>query len=596
MKQSLGKFNPKVSQMLVGVATGLLLAGVACGAAATATPQPTNTPSPPLAQVATPAPTARPVAAPTATAAPTPAPVPAPAVSQGKVTVMIGSFANERFDRIFNSGGNDYARLIHAFLLDSDVQDGRRLFIPGIATEWRISGDGLTWTLTIRKGVKFHDGTEVTTEDALWTLQHFMGPQAIDYMTAAGSDTRTLSIIMDRIEQTGPDRVSVTTKAPVLDFPQSASEAGPAWAGVVLPKRATLHNLEEEAAYDRNPIGAGMMRLVKHVPADSMTFERFADYYYQPKNGLATDKRVNFTLLDLRLVPEEATRVAALRGGDGDIAPVSLASRKQVEAGGGRLVFGQEGVYLFAAQLGCWKPQFPCHDKRVRQALAYTIDTKVMQNQLYGGPDVFQVKGWAGVTPSTIGYSPELDPFPFDPVKARQRLAEAGYPGGKGFGKLVINTWVSVATPLMPESAQLAADNWRRELGLDVEVKVGDEAAVKKAYSLTEDFHGQIVWRDNEARINASGLLRSSWGTPTVPNRAHDDPELFALTAKALAVLDPVESEKVLNSTYRRMRDEAYFITPGYLNIPWGVGPRIRTWQPYPLALYSSAFHTITLK
>ena len=259
-------------------------------------------------------------------------------------------------------------------------------------------------------------------------------------------------------------------------------------------------------------------------------------------------------------------------------------------------MFGQEGVYLFARQMGCWKPQLPCSDRRVRQALAYAMDSKIMRDQLYGGPTVFQAKGWSGVTPSTIGYSPELDPFPFDPVKARQLLAEAGYPGGRGFGKLIINTWASVATPLMPESAQLAAEFWKRELGLDVEVKVGDEAALKKAQSLTEELYGQILWRDNETRLDAVGSLRNTWGTPEIPSRAHNDPELFAMAQKASAVFDPVEREKVLNSTYRRMRDEAYFITPGYLNIPWGVSSRVQTWEPHPLALYSSALHTITLK
>jgi peptide/nickel transport system substrate-binding protein len=480
-------------------------------------------------------------------------------------------------------------------VLSSDVKDGRRVIIPGIASEWEISSDGLTWTLTIRKGVKFHDGTEVTAEDVVWSLQHVMGPQAKDYATS-GSDSTSMSRIMDRIERTGPDQVGVTTKIPAFDFPLNAYEAGPGWAGVVLPKRATLHDLQEEEAYERNPISAGMMRLVKHVTADSMTFERFEDYYHQPENGFPTDKRVKFTVLDLRLVPEEATRVAALRAGDADIGPVSLASRQQVEAGGGRLVFGQEGAYQYVRLMGCWKPQFPCSDRRVRQALAYAMDPELMQSQLYGGPEVFQVKGWAGVTPSTIGYSPDLDPFPYDPDKARQLLAEAGYPGGKGFGKLVINTWDSVASPLMPEAAQLTAEFWKRELGLDVEVKVGEQAALKKAQSLTEDLYGQILWRDNETRIEAAGSLRNSFGQPENISRAHDDPELFALVDQALAVVDPVEREKVLNSTYRRLRDEAYFITPGYMNIPWGVGPRIRTWEPYPLALYVSAVNTITLE
>jgi peptide/nickel transport system substrate-binding protein len=400
---------------------------------------------------------------------------------------------------------------------------------------------------------------------------------------------------MDRIEQTGPDQVSVTTQVPTAEFPDLISEATGSWAGVVYPKRATLHDEQEEAAYDLNPIGAGVVKLVKHVPVELMSFERFDDYYYQPKNGLPIDKRLKFSLLDLRLVPEEATRVAALRGGDADIAPVSLASRQQVEAGDGRLVFGPEGSYFRIRMYGCWKPEFPCHDQRVRQALGYAIDKELMRDTLYG-PDVMVVQGWTAVTPSTKGYAPDLDPFPFDPDKARQLLAEAGYPGGQGFDKLIINTWSSTASPLMPESAQLAADFWKRELGLDVEVRVGDEAALKKASSLTEELYGQILWRDNETRIDAADSLRSGYGTPEAKGRTHNDPELFALVKEAAAVFDPAEREKVLNSAYRRMREEAYDINIGYLNIPFGVGPRILTWEPYPLAFYPSALHTITLK
>ena len=466
------------------------------------------------------------------------------------------------------------------------------MFVPGIASEWGLSDDGLTWTFTIRKGVKFQDGKDLTAEDVLWSLQHIFGPQAKDYGT---SITRLLTPILDRIEQTGPDRVSVAFKVPAPDFPSEVSEAVGDWI-VILPKRATLHDEQEEAAYDQNPIGAGPLRLTRHVPAEVMEFERFDDFYYQPKNGFPTDKRVNFQSFELFLVPEEATRVAALRSGEADIAPVSLATKEQVEAGGGRVVFGQEGVYFWVKLLGCWKTQQPCQDKRVRQALNYAIDKETMRDRLYGGPDVMQVKGWGGATPSTLGYSPELDPFPFDSDKARQLLADAGYPGGKGFGKLVINTWVSASLPLMPESAQLAADDWRRELGLDVEVKVGDEAALKEAYTLTEDLYGQILWRDNETRIDAARLLRSSYTDPDVKTTVHNDPELFDLTNKTLTVYDPVEREKVLNSTYLRLRDEAYDIDIGYVNIPWGVGPRIQTWEPYPLAFYPSALHTITLK
>jgi peptide/nickel transport system substrate-binding protein len=572
---------------LVTLLAIIVVLAVACGGAPAA-PDPNTAP----ADEPTAAPgvgeTSQPTATPQAMAPPAQA-----AVNPGEVTWMVGSFGNERFDYTFAAGtGHDYARQIHGFLISSDVEGGKRVFVPGIASEWSLSDDGLTTTFTIREGVKFHDGTEVTAEDVLWTLQHIFGPQAKEYGT---SITNLLTPVLDRFEQTGPDQVSATFKVPSPDFFSEVSDAAGDWIAI-LPKRSTMHNLEEEAAYDQNPIGAGIMKLVNHVPVESMTFERFDDYYYQPKYGLPSDKRVNFQTLRMFLVPEEATRVAALRAGEADIAPVSIASRKQVEAGGGRIVFGQEGVYFNIKLLGCWKAQWPCQDKRVRQALEYAIDKETMRDKLYGGPEVMQVKGWLGVTPSTIGYTPELDPFPYDPDKARQLLADAGYPGGQGFGKVIVDTWVSTSLPLMPESAQLAADDWRRELGLDVEVRVGDETALKKAYTLTEDLYGHVLWRDNETRIDAARLMRSDYANPDVKTTLHNDPELFELTNKALTVYDSAEREKVLNSTYRRLWDESYELGIGYVNIPWAVGPRILSWEPLPLAFYPSALHTITLK
>jgi peptide/nickel transport system substrate-binding protein len=379
------------------------------------------------------------------------------------------------------------------------------------------------------------------------------------------------------------------------------AEAGPNAIGHILPKRATLHDEAEEAAYDQNPIGAGPLRLTRHVQAEVMEFERFDDFYYQPENGLPEDRRVKIESWALRLVPEEATRVAALRAGEADIVPASLASREQVEAGGGRLIFGPEGVYVRARLDGCWHDsELPCGDKRVRQALDYAINKEIIRDQLYGGPEVFQAKGWAHVTPGALGYSPELDPFPFDPDKARQLLAEAGYktpdnPSGKDFGKLIVNTWVSTSMPYLPEGAQIATDSWRRELGIDAEVRVGDEASINAARR-DGALAGQITWRDNEARLDGSSISRSSYGTPEQTDRLSNDPELHALVKATLAVTDLAERPQAMNQLYRRLRDETHELSIGYVNIPWAVGPRVAEWRPFAFSFYPSGMHTIVLE
>ena len=589
--QSLGMFKLNVSQIFGGMAAGLLLAAIACGAAATATRAPTKASQPVVAQPQ--APSA--AAVPAATAVPAPTSTPAPAVNPGKLTWMAANWGAGRFTTHFSgTPGNTYGKILHGFLI---AINERTELLPGIATRWDISKDGKTWTVTIRDGAKFHDGKSITAEDVWWSWMHYWGKDesgsALERATT--SNAQSLARIVDKIELTRPDQVSITTQ--IVDASFSAtiiSEAASHWYGV-LPRRPKVHDNAQEAAYDKNPIGAGPMKLVHYIPADVMAFDRFDDYYYQPKNGLPEDRRVRFKLLDLRLVPEEATRVAAIRAGEADIAPVSLAAKKQVEAGGGRLVFGSEGIYLRGSLLGCYKPWFPCSDKRVRQALAYAIDKELMRDKLFGGPEVFQVKGWTTVTPSTIGYSPDLDPFPFDPAKARQLLAEAGYPGGKGFGKLIVHTWVSKATAFLPESAQLAADFWKRELGLDVEVKVEDEAAIIKQ-RLTDELHGQVAWEDKGAQVDAGSTMRSSYGTPGHAGRVHESQELFNLVQKTLGVIDPAERAVAFNNLFRRLRDEQYDLGIGYVNIPWAAGPQVLAWQPWALASYPSNLHGITLK
>ena len=571
------------SWRLLGPALVLVVLGaVACGSAA-APETDTDTAAP--APVATAAPSA-PTAVPEAMAEPAEA-----TVNPGKLTIMIGEFANERFDYLYSEGGHGgrtYAGMLHGFLISSNE---RVELVPGIASRWGLSTDGLTWTFTIRKGVKFHDGSEVTPEDVIWNLRHYFGPEAIEHTTK--STSLLVSRAFDRIELSGPDEVILATTNPVTQIGQSVSAAGSGWVAI-MPKRAELYDDEVEAAYDNNPIGAGPMKLEERVPASFIKFERFDDYYYQPNNGFSQDKRVNFQSLDLFMVPEEATRVAALRAGETDIAPASLQTKKQVEAGGGRLVFAQEGVAVEVRWMGCWEPQHPCSDKRVRQALDYAIDKELIRDTLYG-PEVFVVKGWVGVTPSAIGYTPALDPRPFDPDKARQLLVDAGYPGGKDFAKLIVNTWGDTSSPFQVEGAQIVADTWRKELGIDVEVVVGDEVGIKKQWK-SQQLNGQVMWRDDEARRDATAWTNSAYGNIKTKNRRHEDPELLRVVEETVQIVDQDKREAAMTKLFPRLKDESYQLGIGYVNIPWAVGPRVLTWQPYPISGWITALHTITLK
>lgn len=562
----------------------LLVLAVACGTAATATPASKPNTAPPVSTGTQ----ATPTAMPGSTAMPV-----APVISPGKLTWMTAGYGSGRFENVLASGGasKQYFRIMHAYLIASSPE-GR--MVPGVAKDWKVAPDGKTWTVTVRDGVMFHDGKPLTNKDVAWSWTHEWAPEALAYSKSSTSITQLNNTVS--IQAVGTNEVTAVLKNGDAGFASGILSDGVNSIGNLYPAREKPYDEAASAAYDKAPIGAGPMKVVKIVTSELIAMERFDDYYFQPKNGLPEDRRVRFKSLDLRQVPEVATRVAALRAGEADIAPVSLELRKQVEANGGRLIFGAEGIQIQAYFWGCWSTPAPaCKDKRVRQAFAYALDKKIISEQLYGGPEVFVPRGWHMVSPGSLGYSPDLDPFPFNPDKARQLMTEAGYPGGKGFPKFIVNTWISANTPLLPEQAQLAADKWRRELGIEVEVKIAEETALSAA-SLSGELYGQMTYRDNEARYDGGSSARTSYGTPESPRRAHEDKELYAQVQAALAVTDPVARPVELNKLYKRLHDEQWILGVGYLNVPWGVGPKVTTWQPFAFSSFPTGLHTITLK
>ena len=606
----------------------LLLFAVACGTAAppadtsapaTSAPEPAKT----APDTAAPAKTAPDTSAPAITSsdavdaqtagggAPTAVPAAAAApeevvVNPGLVVLMVSSFGTERFDTVYGQTVKELRKHFHGNLTSWDSFDGAMQITPGIASKWELSNGLKNITYTIMEGAMFHDGTEITPEDVLWTLRHSVGPGAETW--GYGSVTPTYARNMDRIDLgPGPNQVTVYSTVPIPEAPVYWSEnEGGASMAQILPKREKLHDPAEVEAYDRNPIGAGPVKLVKHIPLETIFFERHDDFYYQPANGFRTDKRLKFRDLELRLVPDESTRAAALRAGEADIGRVSPSTQSQVEKGGGRLVLSPESVIIESHFWGCFDPQLPCTDKRVRQAFNMALDKSLMQ-ELFGGA-VAENLGWWVVTPSTIGYSPELKPWPFDPVRARQLFTEAGYknpdnPNGKDFGTMVINTHPDEMVPDLIAAARLAASLWEKELGIDTEVRVMDKVSWRLLRNDNlPDLAGQLNWVSQNTRLDAAGIMRGYFVTvrkgfeSTGASRVHKDQELFDLVNETLAATGKEGYVNTYNATFLRLQEESYQISVGYLNAPIGVGPRILTWEPYGVAEYISALHTITLK
>ena len=518
---------------------------------------------------------------------------------------MFPSLGNERFDMIHGqSVVKNFKQFVNATVID--VSANMEL-IPGLANSWSVSEDGFVWTFDfdtlLEPGiVKFHDGSTMVIEDIVWTFEQMMGKGCVEHCTSTYLPDP--AIATDFIRKTGPYQMTIQHNIADSGFAIGTMSSALSRVRGVVPARPLVWDTQQELDFDKNPTWAGKMSFIKHIPAERIELERFDEFYYHPDNGFPEDRRMKYSFADLLIVPELATRAAALKAGDGDVGIVSLETKDQVEAGGGKVVFSPEGVYWWVQFPQNWAtgpteayPNWkvsPFGDKRVRQALGYAIDKELMMERLYGGPEVAVAKGWAQITPSTIGYSPDLDPLPYDPDKARQLLVDAGYPDGDGFGKVIVNTWNSETLPKLPESAQVAADYWRRELNLDVEVRVGESASTRQAFR-AGTIQGQIVWRENETKVDGMGSTRFYFGLPGPVMPFHQDPELFERVQETMAINEPVAREKSINDLHKILWELQHAVGIGFVNIPWGVGPIVKTWQPRPLSQQATGLYTMTL-
>ena len=588
--------------LLAAATAMLLLVGIACGGAGE--PEATSSESPAPATAVPQAPAA---AAATAVPSPTEAPAMMESKDIDKFTVMVTTQGNELFNSKYAAGENNlWHRMAQVWLVGGSLQDGSLVLDPatGIASKWEIVDDGLAWEFTIRPGIQFHNGEELDVNDVA-----FMANWAITEEAAGVSTVRIAREITNR-EVTGPDTFKYTFKEPLAFFGAAVSEVDNTAIGTVissdywasLPLGQTIENCtpievcQQAEAFEENPDPGlpGPFKVMSHRYEEEILYERFEDYF------LRQVRPFPFQSLSLRVVPELSTRVAALQAGEVDIIEADNTVVGQIQDAGGRIVYAPESVHIWINANGCDRETdndglpIMCNDLRVRQALDYAIDKTQIQ-ALYGGSDAFQIDGMHGIgSPSGIGFEPDLGPLPFDPDKARELLAEAGYPDGAGFNEgrvFPIHTWTGAGAPLTVELSTLICQSWKTELGIECEVNVGEEVSLKEVQYAGE-IAGQYLVRTNENTYDGGRRMLGRYAREGA-YIAYDTDIAEKVLAAGAKIGTQAERHQAYYDALRLIHDKHYDFTPGFLNQPYGVSDRVSGWTPWPLAPYMSALWTV---
>ncbi len=603
--------------LITGILTIALLAAVGCASDEEEEPAPA------------PAATTAPAPAPAATMAPAPAATAAPMMQESELgddtlTLLVANVGATGGWDPTRSGGAEFMKVTRYYNCNLVSGGGGGILLPGVAESWSVSADGKTIDFVIADGIKAHDGSDIDLEDVWWRMEFGFGEEAAN---RPGVDPTSLGLasVTESISKIDDDTLRLVFTNPRPDTPFLVSENSQGEDGQIFNadhwKEVTGFNAAggdisqtDDQAYQNNPDSCGSMKFVDQTPGQRFVLERFDDYFYQPANGYPEDRRPKFRQYITEVVPESATRIAALQGGQADMIEANVFMLEDIEGAGGQVVYQPEAAYSWIVYVDCWDPELWCYDKKVRQALEYAIDKEAIIDSLYNR-DMAIPKGWQHVTPSTIGYREGVaDPRPYDLDMALALLEEAGHPNGEGIPAFDIWTWEAGDLPLQPQLAEVFAQTWNSDLGLDVTVRTGDATSVRQQWN-ERKLPGNVLVRTNETRWNGLSITRGmytyaagqkAWRIcdPEWTSDAHPSGDpicqgLDQLVKDQLVEEVTVEAwEQNFPDVYKALREENHAFSPFFVNLPWGMGPRIQpgSWKPWPVVTYNTAMWTIEFK
>src|SRR5437588_4555324 len=283
------------------------------------------------------------------------------------------------------------------------------LMTPSLAESWTLSPDGRVYEFKLREGLKFHNGDAFTAEDVKFSFHRAKGSKVLH------DKVREVTIV-------DPYRVRFQLHEAWPDFMTfyGTLVSGASW---VVPKKYVERVGDD--GFKRQPVGLGPYKFVSHAPGVDLIMEAFEGYWRK----VPSVKRLVF-----KSIPEATTRVAMLKRGEVDIAylldvPQALEVKKDPAL---KLAFLGGIAVFFLDFLDQWDPKSPWADRRVRLAANYAIDRRALSEAETVGAS----KPAGSIVPRTFEFALPIEPYPYDPAKAKQLLAEAGYPNGFDAGEL----------------------------------------------------------------------------------------------------------------------------------------------------------------
>jgi len=442
-------------------------------------------------------------------------------------------------------------------------EDGRTYLDPGVieghlAESWEVSEDGMRWVFTLRDGVMSPYGNELTADDVVWSWNKSFDQQRTGNFIARVSNVESVEAVSD-------NQVAFNLNAPSSIFLSALTLYVP---GIYDSTEVRSHATDEDPwALDwlaTNTAGFGAYHLDTLRPDEMAVFVANPNYFRDPPY---------FDRVIYREVPSAASRATLLLTGDAQWIDRPAIQQVVDFDGDDRVqVLDAPGRAMMAARMN---PNFPPFDDvRVRQAMNYAVDRQeIMDSVLRGTGDVAR----SVVPPIVDGYDPSHFGYDYNPDRARELLAEAGYGDGVEVELLYSDLWWW----LEPFAIQLADQlgdvginvSPARITGSDMRSR-GAPAVQDMPFFVFED--GPIVLDP----VYSHYLMTHSEG---VSNRAgYSNPDLDALIDEARQTLDRDTRLGLMSSAQETWMNDAPWIVVAYPRTFEAMAPNVEGWVPHP--------------
>ena len=411
---------------------------------------------------------------------------------------------------------------------------------PSLAESWTMAKDGLTYDFVLRKGAKFHNGDIVTAEDVRFSFERYRGAGA-----------KQIKDKVREVQVVDSGRVRFHLKEPWPDFLTyyGTTASGVGW---IVPQKYVEQVGDD--GFKKAPIGAGPYRLVSFNPGVELVAEAFEGYWRKAPHV----KRLVF-----KVMPDDTTRGAALKKGDVDVifqvnGPVAEDLRRTPHL---RIVSRPTGNGVFWLDLPeQWDPKSPWHDKHVRQAASLALDRQAVNQAESLGTS----RPTGSIIPRSFEFALPLDPAPYEPGKAKQLLAEAGYPNGFDAGDFY------PYPPLYAMGEALAG--YLQAVGIRSRIRTMERAAYLTAWR--EKKLKGVLMGLNGAGGNAATRLEA-YVTRTGIYAYGVLPEVEDLFQRQAREIDRTRREALLHQIQRILHERVMHVPVYELSPMAGIGPRV---------------------